>query len=57
MTDKTWHFVDRATGEEFFVESSWSYGAKAIAEEYFEEPVCLGLVEPWVAEAIGLDTY
>ena len=57
MTDKTWHFVDRATGEEFFVESIWSYGAKAIAEEYFEEPVCLGLVEPWVAEAMGLDTY
>lgn len=27
METKTWHFVDRYTGEEFFVESVWSYGA------------------------------
>lgn len=57
MEIKTWHFVDRYTGEEFFVESVWSYGARAIAEKYFDFPVCLGIVEPEVAEAMGLDTY
>ena len=57
METKTWHFVDRYTGEEFFVESPWSRGARAIAEQYFDFPVCLGIVEPEVAEAMGLDTY
>lgn len=57
METKIWHFVDRYTGEEFFVESVWSYGARATAEKYFDFPVCLGIVEPWVAEAMGLDTY
>lgn len=57
METKTWHFVDQYTGEEFFVESPWSRGARAIAEQYFDFPVCLGIVEPEVAEAMGLDTY
>ena len=57
MEIKTWPFGDRASGEEFFVESVWSRGARATAQQYFEEPVCLGIVEPWVAEAMGLDTY
>ena len=35
MTTKTWHFVDRYTGEEFFVEATWSQAARAIAEEYW----------------------
>lgn len=57
MSIKTWHFVDRYTGEEFFVESPVSYEAKATAKLYFKDPVNLGIVEPWVAEAMGLDTY
>ena len=57
MEPKTWHFVDRYTGEEFFVESPWIRGARAIAEKYFDFPVCLGLVDLETAEAMGLDTY
>lgn len=57
METKIWHFVDRYTGEEFFVESVWSYGARETAKKYFDFPVCLGIVEPEVAEAMGLDTY
>lgn len=57
MENKTWLFVDRYTGEEFFVESPWSRGARAIAEKYFDFPVCLGIVSTWEAEAMGLDTY
>ena len=51
METKTWHFVDRYTGEEFFVESVWSYGACETAKKYFDFPVCQGIVEPEVAEA------
>lgn len=57
MENKTWHFVDRYTGEEFFVESPWSRGARAIAEKYFDFPICLGIVSTLEAEAMGLDTY
>lgn len=57
MEPRTWHFVDRYTGEEFFVESPWIRGARAIAEKYFDFPVCLGLVDLETAEAMGLDTY
>ena len=57
MENKTWYFEDRYTGEEFFVESPWLRGARVIAEKYFDFPVCLGLVEPDIAEAMGLDTY
>lgn len=57
MEIKIWHFADCYTGEEFLVKSVWSYGAREIAKKYFDFPVCLGIVEPQVAEAMGLDIY
>ena len=57
MKERTWHFVDRTSGEEFFVVNVYSYGAKEEAKKYFEQPFCLGLVDDAVAEMMGLDTY
>lgn len=54
---KTYLFSDEITGEEFFVEAIDSTAAKAIAEQYFDEPKCLGPVSDYDAEMMGLDTY
>lgn len=57
MEIKIWHFADCYTGEEFLVKSVWSYGARETAKKYFDFPVCLGIVELQVVEAMGLDIY
>lgn len=58
-------FVDNESGEEFFVEldicgtdaSEGIAKATEIAESYFDEPELMDIVEDWIAEAYGYDTY
>lgn len=53
----TFYFYDRATCEEFFVESDTMENAMAEAKKYFESPrLCDVVTEEW-AEMMGLDTY
>lgn len=55
--DKTFHFYDKISGEEFFVEAVDQDHAEAKANEYFENPTCFGEIDWDEAEALGYDTY
>ncbi len=54
---RTFYFEDMVSGEEFFVEEITKEKAKAVAEEYFEQPHLYGEVSEEFAEWMGLDTY
>lgn len=54
---KTFLFVDRVTGEEFFVEAENRTKANKTACIWFEEPHNCGEVEEEEAEMLGYDTY
>lgn len=57
MKTATYLFVDRVSGEEFFVEAeSWTKANK-IACIWFEEPHNCGVVTDEEADALGYDTY
>jgi len=57
MKMATYLFVDRVSGEEFFVEAeSWTKANKT-ACIWFEEPHNLGVVTDKEADALGYDTY
>lgn len=51
-------FWDKATGEEFFVETPDGMN-KAIEEanKYFDDPKLIAFYEPEDAEILGYDTY
>lgn len=53
----TYHFYDRETSEEFFVEEETLELAKQVAREYFENPKYLGKVDEYTANMLGYDTY
>ena len=57
IPNKTYWFIDEETGEEFFVETTNVYLAKAIAKKYFDAPKMIGRVTYSEAEIMGLDTY
>ena len=54
---KTWLFVDRESGEQFFVEEVDKVKATKTALIYFDEPHCYGEVSDEEAECLGYDTY
>lgn len=54
---RTYEFMDRATGEMFFVEAENQLEAKATAAIYFEEPFLYNRVSEEYAEMMGYDTY
>lgn len=54
---KTFIFVDRVSGETFFVEAEDKTKANKIACIWFYEPVCGGEVSEEEADALGYDTY
>lgn len=57
MDTKTFLFVDRVSGEEFFVEKETKIEAQKYACIFFEEPVCCGEVSWEEADCLGYDTY
>ena len=54
---KTYEFMDRTTGEMFFVQAENQPEAEAIAATYFEEPFLYGKVSEEYAERMGHDIY
>lgn len=54
---KTFLFVDRVSGEEFFVEAEDRTAANKTACIWFEEPHNCGEVSWEEADALGYDTY
>ena len=54
---KTYEFMDRATGEMFFVQAENQPEAEATAATYFEEPFLYGRVSEEYAERMGYDIY
>lgn len=54
---KTWLFVDRESGEQFFVEEETKVKATKTALCYFKEPYCCGEVSDFEADSLGYDTY
>lgn len=55
--ERTFKFVDRDSGEEFFVEAVDKVEAISIASEWFDNAIFLREVSLEEAEAEGLDTY
>ena len=54
---RTFLFVDRVSGEQFFVEAIDRTEANKIACTWFKEPHNCGEVEEEEAEMLGYDTY
>ena len=54
---RTFLFVDRVTGEQFFVEAKNRTEANKTACTWFKEPHNCGEVEEEEAEMLGYDTY
>lgn len=57
VIERTFKFVDRDSGEEFFVEAIDKVEAISLAGEWFNNAIFLREVSPEEAEAEGLDTY
>lgn len=55
--ERTFKFVDRDSGEEFFVEAVDKVEAIDLASEWFDNAILLREVSLEEAEAEGLDTY
>jgi len=55
--EKTFKFVDRDSGEEFFVEAIDKVEAISLASEWFDNAIFLREVTREEADAEGLDTY
>lgn len=53
----TFYFIDKESGEEFFVEEYSLEAAIKIAEENFENPHFIEEVDEEFAEYMGFDTY
>ncbi len=54
---RTFLFVDRVSGEQFFVKAEDRTAANKIACTWFEEPHNCGEVSDEEAEMLGYDTY
>jgi hypothetical protein len=57
VTNMTYEFNDRVTGEDFLVEAQCEADALETAQRYFDEPKCFGAVTEEEAEMLGWDTY
>ena len=53
----TFTFYDKVSGEDFCVEAVNRAEAIGIAKANFEKPICTGIIDPAVAEMLGIDTY
>lgn len=57
MTERTFKFADRDSGEEFFVEATDKVEAIDLASDWFDNFIFLREVTREEAEAEELDTY
>ena len=53
----TFTFYDKVSGEDFLVEAKNRTEAMTIAKDNFDTPICTGIIDPAVAEMLGIDTY